>query len=490
MIVAAVAIPLVGGCAALLSRRLAPFVAILTGIAAASTALRIAATVGRDGITVTEIGGWAAPLGIVLAADGFTVVMLLMTASVLLPVLLYTCAYSRTSHVTWHPPDVPWALIVLLWGAMNALFLSRDIFNLYVSLELLTLIAVVLVVLEGEEAALLGAMRYLFAGFLASVFYLFGVAILYARYERLDLEGLGAVVTADPATLLAAALITGSLATKSALFPLHFWLARAHAAAPAPISAILSSLVVTAAYYLFIRMWSVVFASVATPLLGTAIGLLGAAAIVWGSLQAIRQQHLKVMIAYSTVAQIGYLFLPVPIIMAALASPVPIPWGALAWDGAIYQAVSHALAKAAMFLAAGSIVMAVGDDRIVGISGIASHLPITTYAFGIAGMTLIGLPPSGGFVAKWMMLTAAFQSGQWWWAVVMLVGGILTAGYVFIVLSQEFSHAGGDQEIELRPVPLVMEITAMVLAVAALMLGLRISEPLQIIEIGLPIGGR
>jgi multicomponent Na+:H+ antiporter subunit D len=211
------------------------------------------------------------------------------------------------------------------------------------------------------------------------------------------------------------------------------------------------------------------------------VGALGAAAIVWGSLQAIRQQRLKLMIAYSTVSQIGYLFLLFPL-ATAVAAPVALE----AWSGGVYHAVSHAFAKAAMFLAAGAIAHGLGHDRIVGISGIATGLPVSTYAFGIAGVTLIGLPPTGGFVAKWLMLSAALQGGQWWWAVVILLGGVLTAGYVFLVLGQELSQAEREVRPRFAPVPRRMEYAAMTLAILGLLLGLRAVEPLQLMRIGNP----
>lgn len=489
MIVAAVWVPFAGAVLALLARRHAALVALVTMAAVAAVTAGVAMAVWRGGTLGHQLGGWAAPLGIALRADGLSAAMLLMAAAVLGPVLLHASAYQRLHPDRWRPTEGFWCLALLLWGALNALFLSDDAFNLYVCLELMTLAAVALILVEGDEGALTGAMRYLLAAFLGSIFYLLGVAVLYADAGRLDLSGLAATLSPSPAVLLAAALMTAALALKAALVPMHFWLPRAHAAAPAPVSALLSSLVITAAFYLFLRLWTTVLTPVATPALGQFVGTLGALAIVWGSLQALRQQHLKVMIAYSTVAQVGYLFLVAPLLLTAAHSPGSAEWAAIAWSGAAYHAVSHALAKAAMFLAAGNIVVALGHDRIVGVSGIAKQLPVSTYAFGIAGMTLIGLPPSGGFIAKWHLLSAAFLSGQWWWAIVMLVGGILTAGYIFLVLSQELSQARGDREVPLSPVPRTMEYTAFALALTALALGIRVAEPLRLLRIGLPGAG-
>jgi multicomponent Na+:H+ antiporter subunit D len=210
------------------------------------------------------------------------------------------------------------------------------------------------------------------------------------------------------------ALITAGLALKSALFPLHFWLPRAHASAPAPVSALLSALVVAATAYLVLRLWVEVFAPAhPVPRLcrwWARWGRAPSSGARAGDPAAAAEDHDRVL-------HRGAGGLPLPGRAAGLrrgrrrgCGPV-----ALAWSGGVYHALSHAFAKAAMFLAAGSIIRALGSDRIVGISGIAAHLPVSTYAFGIAGMSLIGLPPSGGFVAKWLLLTASLASGQWWW---------------------------------------------------------------------------
>ena len=173
------------------------------------------------------------------------------------------------------------------------------------------------------------------------------------------------------------------------------------------------------------------------------LAALGAAAIVFGSVLALRQARLKLLIAYSTIAQIGYLFFLFPLASTplAVASATAEVWNGVAWTGGVLQLVSHAVAKAAMFMAAGLIAEALGHDRIAGFGGIGRALPMTVFAFGLGGMSLMGLPPSGGFVAKAMLLMAAVGEGQWWWAVVILVGGLLAAGYVFRVLAPALAAA-------------------------------------------------
>jgi len=211
------------------------------------------------------------------------------------------------------------------------------------------------------------------------------------------------------------------------------------------------------------------------------LGVLGAAAILFGSILALRQVRLKLLIAYSTVAQIGYLFLMFPL---ALNPETGYPWSTAAWTGGVLQAISHAFAKAAMFMAAGLITEAFGHDRIAGLAGIGRTLPITVFAFGLGGMSLMGLPPSGGFAAKAMLLTAAVAEGQWWWAVVVLIGGLLAGGYIFLVLA----HALADPIEPLTVTRISRSRQAVVMAVAlcAVLLGFVPLHPSELLQIGRP----
>lgn len=481
--------PLLGSLLAfVVPRRAVVIIGSATATVTLAALLGLAVNVWSQGAARYAVGGWGAPLGIELHADGLSVAMLLTAGLVTLCVGAYALGFfapSEQGASVGRGGDF-WPLLLFLWAALNVLFLSADVFNLYVALELITVAAVALVTLAHEPAALPAALRYLLAAFLGSLAYLLGVAILYAAFDTLDLALLSERLRPNAASGSALALMTVGLALKSALFPFHFWLPRAHSIAPAPVSAALSALVVTASFYVLVRLWIDVFPSVATYGGAELVGVLGGAAVVWGSLQAIRQQRLKVAVAYSTVAQVGLLVLILPLIAgsAPVGGPEAAAGRAFAWSGGVYLAISHAFAKAAMFLAAGNVVHAMGDDRIAGIAGIASALPMSTYAFGIAGVSLVGIPPSGGFVAKWLLLLAAVENGQWWWAVTILLGSLLTAGYVFQVLTQEFSDVRREHRPPFSPVPRIMELMPLVLALAALLLGLRAAEPLLLLDIG------
>ncbi|MFW5722848.1 MAG: proton-conducting transporter membrane subunit, partial [Desulfohalobiaceae bacterium] len=148
----------------------------------------------------------------------------------------------------------------------------------------------------------------------------------------------------------------------------------------------------------------------------------------------------------------------------------------------ICQVFAHGVAKAALFMAVGNIIHALGTDRITSLHRIAGRMPLTTATLGLAGVSLMGLPPSGGFVAKWMTLNAVLASGQWWWVPVIVAGGLLTAGYVFLILGHAFRPLG--QPSELQPIPKVMEVTALLLALSGIVLGFQAEELIELLGSG------
>ena len=327
--------------------------------------------------------------------------------------------------------------------------------------------------LAGDRAALGGALRYLFVSLSGSLLYLMGVALLYGGYGTVDLVLLAERMTGEPHSQVALALMTGGLMMKSALFPVHFWLPPAHSSAPAPVSAVLSALVVKAGFYVLLRLWFEVFDGDVSFGAAQFMGVLGAAAILWGSLQALIQERLKLLVAYSTVAQLGYLFLLFPL-------AVGTGQRGMLWTGGLMFLLSHAAAKAAMFLAAGSIQRAAGHDRIEQLGGITHVLPVSAFAIGLAGISLVGLPPSAGFVGKWLLLGSSLEQGQWWWVAVILIGSLLAAAYMIRLLSHAF--AGAPETGALRRVSGGMEWSALALALLSFALGFAATGPARMLE--------
>ena len=470
-----VAIPLAGALTTLLLPRIAYAVVMAAGLATATAAGTLLYGVGTQGAMIYEIGGWSAGLGIALRADGLSALLLMMIALV----MLSASVYSRTYFSKAAERARFWPLWLLLWTALNALLLSGDLFNLYVTLELLGLGAVALAALGGGRAAVEAALRYLLVGLLGSMMFLAGVSLIYAGYGTLDMTALARNVEPGPVAGTALAMMTAGLLLKSALFPLHFWLPPAHGSAPAPVSAVLSALVVKAAFYLVLRLWLEVFADAVTPAAANLLGVLGAGAVLWGSWRALQAERLKLLAAYSTVAQLGYLFLFFPLLQAL----PPGPARELAVGGLVLLALTHGFAKAGLFLAIGIVQHHSGHDTIRELDGTAQRLPATTFAMALGGVALIGLPPSGAFLGKWQLLAGAVATGQWLWAAVTLIGSLLAAAYIFRVLG----HAFGHQAYPNRAVTVATEEWPALLltAMAAVVLGLAGAPVWRLLEIGL-----
>ncbi len=430
----------------------------------------LAWSIVEQGVYHHTVGGWDAPLGIHLYADGLSLLMLFMTALVGLGISVYAIGYFSTEQSIHF-----WPLWLLIIAALNALFLSADIFNYYVTLELIGLGAVSLTALGKSREAYVGAMRYLIATLLGSLLYLFGIGLLYHGFGSLDILTLSRSVESTPILWASMALMISGLVLKTALFPLHFWLPPAHSSAPAPVSAFLSALIIKSSFYILLRVWLGIFGPLSNGTVENIFGLLGTMAILWGSFQALRQKRLKLLVAYSTVAQIGYLF---------LAFSLAISGATAAWNAVVFLAFSHALAKSAMFLVVGNLLRFGGHDEIIHLDRIAQRLPMTAAAFALAGVSIIGLPLSGGFIGKYFLLEAALVQEQWGFVIILLTGSLLSAAYIFKVISHVFTPSSTPHNAKI--IPAHMEWAALLLALGAIILGFFSSSILSVMDIGFP----
>lgn len=384
--------------------------------------------VSEQGALGLVIGGWGSPLGIRFELDGIGVLMLSFTALVHLLVALYALRNRRSTATDVHY----WPLTCLLHASLAALWLSRDLFNWYVTLELLGLVAVGLVLLSGPKAYA-AALRYLLLSLAASVCYLLGVALLYGQYGVLDVRALAEVIDGNPTTHTALVLISLGLMLKGALWPLHLWLPAAHASAPTAVSALLSGVVIKGPLFILIVIWTQIAPPQIAVSAGLAFAIAGVIASLTGGWAALRAPYIKTLVAYSTISQLGY---------CLMALGLLLHWQ----DQEFYLAlwlfvVSHGLAKVSMFLAAGEMQTTLDSKRIDTLRGVTQTMPIAMFAFAVAGGSLIGLPPSGGFVAKWVLLGPLLTApAHWLWAVMVLIGTLVTAAYVFRVVAVSFNH--------------------------------------------------
>lgn len=444
-------------------------VAVAGHAASLALAVLLALVVRRGGVVSQSLGGWEPPLGIAVRADGLAALFALLTAVVVLAVAL---------HVAFagNQPRSLWPLLSLLQTGLVAVFVTGDLFNAYVGLEITGLTAVGLVALGGRGARR-AALHYLIVAVLGSLFFLVAVGVVYGTTGTLDIALAGHQwARSDANAAVPLGLAATGLALKCALFPLHGWLPPAHAAAPLAASPLLSALVVKAPLVVLLRLWLDVTGG--EPLVGLVLSLMGAGAVMWGGLQALVQTSLKRVVAYSTVVQVGYLFLPFVMLAPGVARPVQ----ELALGAVVTLAVAHALAKAVAFLVAGTIKTARGSDELHMIRGMARHWPAMAMALAIAGISLMGLPISAGFVGKWQLLGAAGATGTWWVVAVVLVGTLLSAAYLMRPVAGSLQPTG-----DLPDWPRLdgrLAIAPLGLALLAFVLGLSSVALVQLAEVG------
>jgi proton-translocating NADH-quinone oxidoreductase chain N len=413
----------------------------------------LTSAVVAEGAVTLALGGWPAPLGIGWRVDGLALVLLWLNAAVALAGAARAASFFTGGRVG---ARTYWPLWLLLVTGINAALVSADLFNLYVGLELITLVSVALIATEDTAAALRGAMRYLLLGVLGSLFYLLGVGLVYSQTGSL---ALAAPMTGELDRTALVLMLTG-LMVKAAVFPLHVWLPDAYGQAPGPVGALLAAVAGKVALVTLWRVWFV-YAPDGSSMMSTMIGVLAAVAIVYGSIAAMVQTRLKRVVAYSSVAQVGFLMLLLPLS------------GTVAFQGAGFHLLAHGFAKGAMFLAAANILAALGTDSVARLSALDRRMPLEAFALALAGVTLVGLPPTGGFIGKWRLLEAAWAHAGWGWMVVILSSGLLSAAYVFRILAMTCFHPAhaGNRAVARRP-PAVASLAALLLALAGVAIGL------------------
>jgi len=461
-------LPFIGGAATCLpTGKLQAALGMAGALATVAAVAALACHLATTGAQRYRIGGQAAPLGISLHADGLGLAMLLLTATIGLLVSIYSLAYFDGEEK--EAARNFWPLWLLLWGGLNCLFVSADLFNIYLLLEFTLLASVALAALGGSKAGNVSALRYLLAATGAGIFYLLGIGLIYSETRTLDFHLLQDFAPDGFVPLLALGLMLAGLLLKSALFPLHFWLPPAHSTAPAPVSAVLSALVVKAGFYVIARLWFYVTPQAAAPVAAHLLAGLGAIAILWGAWQALRQARLKMLVAYSTVSQVGYLF---------LLFPLAASHGSKVLGAMTYQALSHGLAKAAMFMAAGALLKSAHSDAIARTRGTARQAPFAVAAFILSGAALAGIAPGGGSKGKLLEISQA--AGHWWWSAVIVGGMLLAAAYTVAGVRKCFLPAAENAP---RRAPRLLEFAALALACASIALSFHSDAILELLEI-------
>lgn len=456
-------------------------VGLLGTLIASVVAGAVAVEVAASGPISHEMAGWAPPLGIVLRADGLSAVFLALCAVVGSATAVYAAARADTYG---NDPRF-WPLLLLLIAGIVGALVTGDLFNAFVALEIITLTSVGLVALGGRPAW--GpALRYLMVAVLGSMLYLVAIAMVYGMTGTLDIPLAGARIAADPTadTRWPLALAVLGLGLKSALLPLHAWLPPAHASAPAAVSPVLSALVVKAGFVILVRVWFDVLGP--DRAVAVVLAACAAAAVLVGGTLALVQASLKRIIAYSTVAQVGYLFLLFPL---TTLTDDPAVRGTL-WSGVILLAVAHGLAKAALFFAAGSLKSAAGGDEL-DVLGAAGRIPgALAMTLMLTAVSLVGLPVSLGFAGKWALVSGAVESSQWWAVLLLVVGSVLTAAYLLRAVSpslRSVSAAGVSVQLTVSP---ALRLVPLSLALLVVALGIATEGLAELSFVGASLGSR
>ena len=421
------------------------------------------------------LGGWPPPWGIEYRIDHLGALMLLL----LTVITLLVGIYSQKSILKEAPEkEVPfYTVYLLLVSGLTGTVATADLFNLYVFLEITSLASYALISIGGG-AAVVSAFRYVILGTVGAAFYLLSVGYLYSVTGSLNMADLSGILPGlyqSKVVLVAFAFFVIGISIKMALFPMHTWLPGAYSDAPSAVSALMAATTTKVAAYVLVRVMFFVFEprfSVDMIPVATLLSWMGAIAMILGSVMAIAQSDLKRMLAYSSVAQIGYIVLGV-----GLANPMGL-------TGGLLHLVNHAFMKSCLFLVAGAIAYRTGLRSIREFRNLSIKMPWTAATFTIAAASMIGIPPTSGFFSKFYLLVGAIAAGRWVFVGVILFSSVLALFYFVNVIRYMYfppeeapaTGAGADTPVAEAPrrdeAPLTMLVPMLALAAGTVLLGL------------------
>ena len=440
-------------------------------------AIAIVLTLGvRDGQDFNYyMGSWPAPYGIELSVDAFSALVLLVVTGASALALL-AGRHSLDADIEAERQPLFYAAWLLALSGLVGILVSADAFNIFVFMEISALASYVLVAGGPDRRALPAVFKYLIMGTVGATFYLIGIGLIYLMTGTLNLADMELrihEVADQKPILIAAGLITIGLALKAAVFPLHAWMPNAYTHAPNVVTVFLGACATKVALYLLLRFDFFVFQ---TNLTDHAIQFsyflmpLAVLAILIASGVALFERNLKRLLAYSSVAQIGYILLGASLVnLAGLTASV-------------VHIFNHALAKGALFLAVACLATRCAGLRLDNISGAAQRMPWTMGAFVVAGFSLIGIPGTAGFVSKWTLISAALAEGVIGGALiaVIVLGSLMAVVYIWQVVEAAYFRAPEKGVAPLREAPPVLLAVTWAVALANIYFGLVPAMPIAL----------
>lgn len=459
-------------CALVASNRLAWLIASLAAWSAFAIAILLHCQVAYSGPISYAMGHWLPPIGIQYKIDSFNSFILVIISSV--GALLMPFAYkSIQSEVAESKQPYFYTVYLLCLSGLLGITITNDAFNIYVFLEISSLATYTLIAQGKHRKALLSGIEYLILGSIGATFYLIGIGLLYMATGTLNITDLSErIQQLDDISMLVVAFtfITIGLALKIALYPLHLWLCNAYTYAPSFVSAFLSATATKVSLYVLIRYIFVVFGmnfSFEILPLGHILMTLSVLAIFLGSLFAIYQDNIKSSLAYSSVAQIGYITLGI-----SLASHTGL-------TAAILHMFNHAIMKSGLFIACGCVFYRFGSVSLSSFQGLGKLMPNTMLAFVICGLSLVGVPFTAGFISKWYLLLALIEQDLWLLVALLLFSSLLALIYIWRVVEVAYFQPPPPNAASITKAPLLMRVSVWVCALASLYFGLDTSFSLE-----------
>ncbi|MEQ8330742.1 MAG: monovalent cation/H+ antiporter subunit D family protein [Longimicrobiales bacterium] len=423
--------------------------------------------VQAGGVISYAIGGWPAPFGIEYRIDVVNAFVALIVAGIGAVVTPYAMK-SVEREVEADRVSLFYAAWILCMTGLLGITVTGDVFNVFVFLEISSLSAYALIALGQDRRALTSSYRYLIMGSVGATFIVIGIGLMYAMTGTLNMMDLADKLPAVMHTRtipVAFAFLTVGFSLKLALFPLHLWLPNAYTFAPSSVTAFMASTATKVAVYMMLRFFFTVFgAGFAFDSMQVDRILLPLAlvAILSMSMVAIHQPNAKRLLAYSSVAQIGYIVLGI-----SLASVTGL-------TGGIIHLFNHAVMKGALFLALGCVFYRVGSVEIEAMRGLGRKMPWTMAAFVGGGLSLIGVPLTVGFISKWYLVLGALEQGLWWVAFLVVIASLMAVVYIWKIVEVAYfqSFPGGDDDTSVREAPLALLAPTWVLVLASFWFGI------------------
>ena len=462
VVIPLLAAPLV---AALPSNRLPWMVATAVSVVVFATSILVLGQVLEAGTISYAMGGWAPPWGIELRLDALNALVVLIITGIGVVVLPFA-GPSVAEELDQRRSSLFYCLFLLTYTGLIGITITGDIFNMFVFLEISSLSSYALIALGRDRRALTASYQYLIMGTIGATFFLIGVGLLYSLTGTLNIADLAArlpAVGGARTTQTAFAFLVAGIGLKLALFPVHLWLPNAYTYAPSAVSAFIAATATKVAVYVMLRVLFTVFGvefSFATMPLTPILIALSLVGIVATSLTALTQADAKRLLAYSSVAQIGYMVVGLSMATAA------------GLTAAITHVFNHALMKGALFLALGAVAYRIGSTRIREMDGLGHAMPWTLSAFAVGGLSLIGVPLTAGFISKWYLVVAALEQGWWWLAVIVLATSLIAVMYVWRVIEAAWFRPLPAQHEGVREAPLALLLPVWVLTAANVWFGL------------------